>query len=127
MFIRTVCYTSSTLESGCCSKYCSNVWYRTSIVPDCTLVHTARGPTPRNQPAIPSVLYIIFRPVITDDVSRVAAPWALRVVDGEDVDIGRLCVEPGFTLCAGVVCFDVDAGERVALGATEDPEVGPLC
>lgn len=49
-------YTSSTLTSGCCSKYLNRVWYNTSMVPDCTLVHTARGPTPRNQPAMPSVL-----------------------------------------------------------------------
>jgi hypothetical protein len=69
----TVSYTSSTLVSGCCSKYLNSVWYKTSMVPDWTLVQTARGPTPRNQPAMPSVLYIISRPVVTDEVSSVAA------------------------------------------------------
>ena len=60
------------------------------MVTDCTLVQTARGPTPLNHPAIPSVLYIIFKPVMTEEVSRVAAPWAFSVVEGEDVEMGRL-------------------------------------
>lgn len=41
----------------------------TSIVPLCTLVQTNLGPTPRNQPPTPSVLYIILRPVMIEDVS----------------------------------------------------------
>jgi hypothetical protein len=59
------------------------------MVPLWTLVHTARGPTPRNHPASPSVLYITRRPVMTDDVSKVAAEWCLSDVEGEDVEIGR--------------------------------------
>ena len=35
---------------------------------------------------------------MTEDVSRVAAPWALRVVEGEDVDIGLLCVGLGLVV-----------------------------
>lgn len=53
--------------SICFNRY----WYRTSIVPLCTLVHTNRGPTPRNRPGTPSVLYMSFRPVSTEDVSSV--------------------------------------------------------
>jgi len=97
------------------------------MVPDCTLVQTARGPTPLNHPAIPSVLYIIFRPVMTEDVSRVAAPWALRVVEGEDVEIGLLCVDFVFVVCEGVECFEVAAGESGALGAGGEAGDGPLC
>ena len=63
----------------------------TSMVALCTLVHTARGPTPRNHPAIPSVLYRSFRPVITDDVSRLTDPGFRTDVLGEDVEICRLC------------------------------------
>lgn len=62
----------------------------TNIVPLCTLVQTARGPTPRNQPATPSVRYITRSPVITDDVSSVTAVWCLREVEGEEVEIGLL-------------------------------------
>ena len=56
-----------------------------------------------------------------------AAPCALSVVEGEDVDIGRLWVELGFVVCDDVVCFEFDGGDSEAFGATEDPEVGPLC
>ncbi len=97
------------------------------MVPDCTLVQTARGPTPLNHPAIPSVLYNIFRPVNTEDVSRVAAPWAFNVVEGEDVDIGRLWVNGGLAVCDGVECFEVAVGDSEALGAIGDPGDGPLC
>ena len=66
---------------------------------------------------------------MTEDVSSVTAPCALSVVDGEEVDIRRLCVEPGLTDCdAGGACFDADAGDKEAFGATGEPdEVGPLC
>ena len=53
------------------------------------LVHTARGPTPRNHPANPSVLYIIFKALMTEDASMVAAECMRSDVDGEDVEIGR--------------------------------------
>ena len=46
---------SSKLDIGFSSNHFSNVWYMTSIVPLCTLVHTPLGPTPLNQPATPSV------------------------------------------------------------------------
>lgn len=58
--------------------------------PDCTAVHTARGPTPRNNPLIPSVRYIILRPLITDDVSNIAAACGLSVVEGDEVEICRV-------------------------------------
>ena len=64
---------------------------------------------------------------MTEDVSRVAAPCALRVVDGEDVDIGRVWVEPVFSVCNGAECFDVDADDGEALDTTDDPGMGPLC
>jgi hypothetical protein len=110
-------YMSSAFVSGCCSKYLKSVWYNTSIVPDCTLVHTARGPTPRNQPATPSVLYMIFSPVITDEVSNVAAPCAFNVVEGEDVDIGRLWDDSDLLGLAEVECFEEPARAGVDLGA----------
>jgi hypothetical protein len=49
------CAQSSKLDIGFSSNHFSNVWYMTSIVPLCTLVHTPLGPTPLNQPATPSV------------------------------------------------------------------------
>jgi hypothetical protein len=53
---------------------------------------------------------MIFKPVKTEDVSSVAAPWALRVVEGDDVEMGRfweVCVD----VCLAVdVCFEDDAG-----------------
>jgi len=76
------------------------------MVPDCTLVQTNLGPTPRNQPATPSVLYMIFKPVMTDDVSRVAAPCALRVVEGEEVDINRDWSEADFVAVEEVWCWE---------------------
>lgn len=39
---------------------------------------------------MPSALYISFRPVKTDEVSRVTNPAFGIVVPGEDVDIARL-------------------------------------
>ncbi len=66
------------------------VWYKNNMQPLWTLVHTKRGPTPLNQPPIPSVLYIILSPFVTDSVSKVAAPGDGVWVEGDDVDIGRL-------------------------------------
>lgn len=68
-----------------------------------TLVHTNRGPTPRNQPAIPSVLYINFSPVKIDDVSRFIEPGLAIEVFGDDVEISLVCVrvEDGDTLGLG--------------------------
>lgn len=64
---------------------------------------------------------------MTDDVSRVAAPWALRVVEGEDVDIGLLCVDGGLVVCEGLECFEVVAGNMEALGTVGEAGDGPLC
>ena len=64
-----------------------------------TLVHTNRGPTPLNQPPMPSVLYISLSPFVTDSVSKVMAPGVGVWVDGDDVDIGRL-------ICLGGDVFD---------------------
>ena len=46
---------SSSFDTGFSSNHFNNVWYMTNIVPLCTLVHTPLGPTPLNQPLIPSV------------------------------------------------------------------------
>lgn len=86
------------------------------MVPDCTDVHTPRGPTPLKQPHIPSVWYINRRPRITEEVSRVAAPWAFRVVEGEEVDMGRFGGVVVLVEFAEVECFEVEEGERVAFG-----------
>ena len=86
-----ISYTSSCLTSGWSSNHRNKVWYSTNMVPLCTLVHTARGPTPLNQPAMPSVLYIILSPVMTDDVSNIAAPCVRRAVEGEEVLSRWLC------------------------------------
>ena len=56
-----------------------------------TLVQTNLGPTPRNQPSIPSVLYINFSPVKMDEVSKTGAPGLTVDVDGDEVDINRGC------------------------------------
>lgn len=62
------------------------------MVPLWTLVQTNLGPTPRNQPTIPSVLYINFSPVKIDEVSRTGAPGLTVDVDGDEVDMNRGCV-----------------------------------
>ena len=76
---------------------------------------------------MPSVLYMIFRPVRTEDVSSCAALCAFRVVEGDEVEISRLCEDGDRTEDGVVECFDVDAGERVAFGLFEETEVGSLC
>lgn len=53
---------------------------------------------------------MIFKPVYTEDVSSVAAPCALRVVEGDEVEIGRLwevCVVVGRDVD---VCFEDEVG-----------------
>lgn len=65
---------------------------------------------------------------MTDDVSRVAAPCALSVVEGDEVDMGLLCViERGVFDCLDGTCFFADAGESETLGAAEEVGEGPLC
>lgn len=56
-----------------------------------------------------------------------AAPWALNVVEGEDVDIGRLCAGSDLVGLEGVECFVDVVGETVALGAVVELEVVSLC
>lgn len=46
----------------------------------------------------------------TDDVSSVAAPCALRVVEGDEVEIGRFCEIYVVVVFEVDVCFDDDAG-----------------
>ena len=48
------------------------------------------GPTPRNSPIIPSVLYMSLRPVMTDEVSNLTASGFGIDVFGEDVEMSRL-------------------------------------
>jgi len=64
---------------------------------------------------------------MTDDVSRVTAPCARRVVEGEEVDMGRFCVEAVFPAVVEVECFAVDEGESVVFGALGDEETAGLC
>ena len=59
----------------------------------CTLVQTSLGPTPRKQPAMPSLLYIILRPVTTEEVSSGTEPVLGTVVLGDEVDINRFCCD----------------------------------
>jgi len=56
-----------------------------------------------------------------------AAPWALNVVEGDDVDIGRLCAGRDLVGLEGVECFVDVIGETVALGAAVELEVVSLC
>jgi hypothetical protein len=72
-------------------------------------------------------LYIIFNPVKTDEVSSVAAPCAFNVVEGDDVEIGRLCGGSGLLDLAGMVCFELAAGEREAFGGLVVPGSVSLC
>lgn len=60
------------------------------MVPLWMLVQRKRGPTPLNQPATPSVLYISFRPVRTEEVSRMAAPGLTVDVEGDEVEMNRV-------------------------------------
>jgi len=64
---------------------------------------------------------------MTEDVSRVAAPWAFSVVEGEEVDMGLLCVDFVLVVCEGVECFEAAAGESGALGGGGEAGDGPLC
>lgn len=83
-------YRSTTRLSSHFSICFNKYWYSTSIVPLCTLVHTARGPTPRNHPGMPSVLYSSFRPSTMEAVLNFRGPdFGGDVVEGEDVEIGR--------------------------------------
>ena len=63
---------------------------------------------------------------MTDEVSSVAAPWAFSVVEGEEVEIGLICVDLDFDDDAGeVACFE---GERAAFGDGAGLlGDGPLC
>jgi hypothetical protein len=70
---------------------------------------------------------MIFRPVRTEEVSRVAAPWAFSVVEGEDVDIGRLWDGRGLLGLVGAECFEEAAGERGAFGAPDEAESASFC
>jgi hypothetical protein len=63
---------------------------------------------------------------MTEEVSRVAAPWALRVVEGDEVDIGRFELAEDLPEIADVECFDVEDGESVDVvaGAGVDDVLG---
>jgi len=60
------------------------------MIPLCTLVHTARGPTPRNHPPMPSLRYINRKPMNTLAVLSFIAP-ALGggVVEGELMEVAQ--------------------------------------
>jgi hypothetical protein len=85
--------------------------------PLCTLVHKNRGPTPRNHPATPSVLYIILSPVKMDDVSRLTDPGRGVYVEGDEVEIVRIC---WFTVETDPedVCAEVDLPGTAGTGLT---------
>lgn len=59
-------------------------------------------------------------------MSRVAAPWALRVVEGDEVDIGRFDGAEDLFDLAGVECFAVEDGESgdADAGAGVEDELG---
>lgn len=63
---------------------------------------------------------------MTEDVSRVTVPWARRVVEGEEVEMGRFCECAGLAEVAEVGCFEAETGERVAFGEGEGAGVS-LC
>lgn len=107
-------------------------------MPLCTLVHRNRGPTPRNHPKIPSVRYINFNPVNTDEVSNIGAPGFTVDVDGEDVDINLVdCTVFGAVSFIFVWCFPVVEGPAGAVAAaaaatevargTDVPNASGLC
>ena len=89
----------SLFSHGCIAICLSSAWYRTSIVPLCTLVQTNLGPTPRKSPTTPSVLYINRNPIITEEVSNLTASGFRREVFGEDVEIARRCCDA--CICSG--------------------------
>lgn len=60
-------------------------------------------------------------------MSSVAAPWAFSVVEGEEVDMGRLWAGSGLLGFVEVECLEDDAGEREAFGAFVEPEGVSLC
>jgi hypothetical protein len=64
---------------------------------------------------------------MTDEVSSVAAPWAFNVVEGEEVDIGRLWGGSGLLGLTGIVCFELAAGDREAFGGFVVPGRVSLC
>lgn len=70
---------------------------------------------------------MIFKPVTTEDVSRVAAPWAFSVVEGEDVDIGRECGERGLLVLEGVECFEEVVGDTEWFGALVELDGVSFC
>lgn len=80
------------------------VWYKNSMHPLWMLVQTARGPTPLNQPPMPSDRYINLSPVVTEEVSRATAPGLGVCVDGEDVDINRFWSFCVALSAAGLTC-----------------------
>ena len=83
----------SLFSHGCIAIRLRSAWYRTSIVPLCTLVQTNLGPTPRKSPTTPTVLYISRNPIITEEVSSLTASGFRREVFGEDVEIARRCCD----------------------------------
>lgn len=90
--------------------------------PLCTLVHTNLGPTPLNQPANPSVLYMTFKPVNTEEVSSLIEPGRGVCVDGDDVEIERICClraeDVSGLAIVGKFCGDLCAVARAAAGLT---------
>lgn len=58
---------------------------------------------------------------MTEDVSSVAAPWLRRVVEGEEVEMGRL---EGGGFPGLMECF---VGESVAIGGLVDTDGVSLC
>lgn len=72
------------------SSWWRSLWYRNSMVPLWMKVHTLRGPTPRNHPAMPSVRYMRRRPVKTEEVSSGMAPGRGRCVFGDEVEMCRI-------------------------------------
>lgn len=63
---------------------------------------------------------MIFRPVNTEDVSSVAAPCALSVVEGDEVEIGRLWDVCGVVDLELEVCLQDDVGGNAGFGGYFD-------
>lgn len=97
-------------------------WYKNSIQPLCTLVHTNLGPTPRNHPATPSVLYISLSPVTTDEVSKLIHPGRGVCVEGEEVEIDLTCCLRD-DVAPGIAVVDIDA----ATGFDDTKSAGLIC
>lgn len=64
---------------------------------------------------------------MTEEVSRVAAPCVLSVVDGEEVEMSRLCEDRVFVEGSVVACFKDDVGDGADLGGFVDPVEVSLC